>query len=247
MEASVHLEKKNKIGRVRFFHPKGNCLTTEMLQKLIKAFKAADADVNIGVIILESQGNAFCSGASLKELKEVKTLDEATAFFMGFSDLLNTLRKMSKFVLTIVHGKVVGGGVGLVAACDYAFASDAASMKLSELSIGIGPYVIEPAVSRKIGPAAFAQLSLDSAHWKSAQWGLDKGLYAECFNDQQTLHQTVNKKAERLANYGLEACRELRKLHWKDTQNWESLLPKNAKITAQLSLSNFSQNKIKSL
>lgn len=247
MEASVHLEKKNKIGRVRFFHPKGNCLTTEMLQKLIKAFKAADADVNIGVIILESQGNAFCAGASLKELKEVKTLEEATAFFMGFSDLLNTLRKMSKFVLTIVHGKVVGGGVGLVAACDYAFASDAASMKLSELSIGIGPYVIEPAVSRKIGPAAFAQLSLDSAHWKSAQWGLDKGLYAGCVNDQQTLQQTVNKRAERLSGYAPEACRELRKLHWKDTQNWESLLPENAKITAQLSLSDFSQNKIKSL
>ena len=247
MEASVHLEKKNKIGRIRFFHPKGNSLPTDQLQKLIKAFEAADVDPDVGVIVLESRGNAFCAGASLKELKNINTLEEATAFFMGFANLLNTLRKMSKFVLASVHGKVVGGGVGLVAACDYAFATDAASIKLSELSIGLGPYVIEPAVSRKIGTTAFAQLSLDSAHWKSARWGLDKGLYAECVNDQQTLQQKVNERAERLAGYAPEACRELRKLHWKDTQNWESLLPENAKITAQLSLSDFSQNKIKSL
>jgi methylglutaconyl-CoA hydratase len=166
---------------------------------------------------------------------------------MGFSVLLNSLRKMTKFVLASVHGKVVGGGVGLVSACDYAFATDAATIKLSELSIGLGPYVIEPAVSRKIGSTAFAQLSLDSAHWKSAQWGLEKGLYAECVGDRKTLDQTVNEKAIRLASYAPEACRALRKLHWKNTQNWENLLPENAKITARLALSDFSQNKIKSL
>ena len=247
MEARVHLEKKNKVGKVTFFHPKGNSLPSNMLQKLIKAFEDADADADTAVVILESRGNAFCAGASLKELKNVKTLEEATAFFMGFANLLNTIRKMSKFVLASVHGKIVGGGVGLVAACDYAFATNTASIKLSELSIGLGPYVIEPVVSRKIGTTAFAQLSLDSAHWKSAQWGLDKGLYAECFNDQQTLQKTVNEKAKKLAAYAPKACLELRKLHWKDTQNWESLLPENAKITAKLSLSDFSQNIIKSL
>lgn len=247
MEGSVHLKKKNRIGRVKFFHPKGNSLPSALLQRLVKAFETAEADPEIGVIVLESRGNAFCAGASLSELKSVKTLDEATAFFMGFANLLNTIRKMSKFVLASIHGKVVGGGVGLVAACDYAFATDAALVKLSELSIGLGPYVIEPAVSRKIGTTAFAQLSLDSAHWKSAQWGLDKGLYAECVHDQQALNRTVNEKAERLAGYAPEACRELRKLHWKNTQHWDSLLPENAKITAQLALSDFSQNKIKSL
>ena len=247
MEAKVHLEKKIKVGKVTFFHPKGNSLPSDMLKKLIKAFEDADADADTAVVILESRGNAFCAGASLKELKNVKTLEEATAFFMGFANLLNTLRRMSKFVLASVHGKIVGGGVGLVAACDYAFATNTASIKLSELSIGLGPYVIEPVVSRKIGATAFAQLSLDSAHWKSAKWGLDKGLYAEFFNDQQTLQQTVNEKAKKLAGYAPKACRELRKLHWKDTQNWESLLPENAKITAKLSLSDFSQNIIKSL
>ena len=247
MQGSVLLEKNNRIGRILFFHPKGNSLPSSLLQNLVKAFETAEDDPDIGVIILESEGNAFCAGASLTELKGVKTLEEGTAFFMGFADLLNTIRKMSKFVLASVHGKVVGGGVGLVSACDYAFATDTASLKLSELSIGLGPYVIEPAVSRKIGSTAFAQLSLDSTRWKSAQWGLQKGLYAECVADREALDRAVNENAERGADYAPEACRELRKLHWKDTQNWESLLPENAKITAQLALSDFTQNKIKSL
>lgn len=247
MEGIVHIEKNNKIGRIKFFHPKGNSLPSPLLQKLIKAFESTEADPDIGVVVLESEGNAFCAGASLSELKKLDSLELCTAFFMGFADLLNAIRKMSKFVLASVQGKVVGGGVGLVAACDYAFATDAALIKLSELSIGLGPYVIEPAVSRKIGCTSFAHLSLDSAQWKSPQWGLDKGLYAECVGDRDALQRTVNQKAERLAYYPPEACRELRKLHWKNTDHWDSLLPKNAKITAQLALSNFTQNKIKSL
>ncbi|MGB2165358.1 MAG: enoyl-CoA hydratase/isomerase family protein, partial [Flavobacteriaceae bacterium] len=121
MEGSVHLEKNNKIGRIKFFHPKGNSLPSTLLQQVIQALKTAETDCDIGVVVLESRGNAFCAGASLSELKSLKTLEDATAFFMGFADLLNTIRKMSKFVLASVHGKVVGGGVGLVAACDYAF------------------------------------------------------------------------------------------------------------------------------
>ena len=247
MEGSVHLEKDNNIGRIQFSHPKGNSLPSALLEQLVQTLQAADQDPTIRVIVLESQGNAFCAGASWSDLKKIKTLEEGTAFFMGFAHLLNTLRTLSKFVLARVHGKIVGGGVGLVSACDYAFATEAAMIKLSELSIGLGPYVIEPAVSRKIGATAFAQLSLDSTQWKRAQWGLDKGLYAECVNDTKILDQIINEKAKIFASYAPEACRELRKLHWKDTQDWESLLPENAKITGQLALSDFSQKKIKSL
>tara|TARA_X000000950_G_C13877990_1_gene645679 strand:+ start:1476 stop:2219 length:744 start_codon:yes stop_codon:yes gene_type:complete len=247
MEGSVNLEINNHIGRIKFSHPKGNSLPTALLQKLIDTLRTSDKDPNIRVIILESEGNAFCAGASLSELKKVKNTEQGTAFFIGFAHLLNCLRKMSKFVLARVHGKVVGGGVGLVSACDYAFATEGAQIKLSELSIGLGPYIIEPAVSRKIGSTAFAQLSLDSTQWKSAQWGLDKGLYAQVVSDNSALKIAINEKAERLASYAPEACKELRKLHWKDTQNWETLLPKNAEITAQLALTDFTQNKIKSL
>lgn len=247
MEGSVQLTIKNRIGRIQFSHPKGNSLPSLLLKRLTETLLTADGDPNIGVVILESEGKAFCAGASLSELKTVKNLEEGTAFFMGFANLLNTLRKMSKFVLARVHGKVVGGGVGLVSACDYAFATDAAMIKLSELSIGLGPYVIEPAVSRKIGTTAFALLSLDCTNWKSADWGVNKGLFARCLNDEKALDKTLDEKANQLASYAPEACQELRKLHWKDTQHWDALLNENAKITAQLALSDFSQNRIKSL
>ena len=157
MEARVHLEKKNKVGKVRF-PPQGNSLPSDMLKKLIKAFEDA-TPMPTTVVILESRGNAFCVDF-LKELKNVKTLRKPQPFY-GLCDLLIPLKNV-KFVLASVHGKIVGGGVGLVAACDYAFATNNASIKLSELSIGLGPYVIEPVVSRKIGTTAFAQLSLDT-------------------------------------------------------------------------------------
>jgi methylglutaconyl-CoA hydratase len=247
MEANVKLTHKDRIGRIYFSHPKGNSLPSEMLQALINALEKADRDPNIGVVVLESRGNAFCAGASLAELKELRTVEAATVFFMGFARLINALRKLSKFVLARVHGKVVGGGVGLVAACDAAYATPAAQIKLSELSIGIGPYVIEPALSRKIGPTAFAQLSLDSHQWKSADWGLEKGLYAKLFDEPTLLDQALNVQAQQLASYPPQACHELRKLHWKDTKNWETLLAKNAQVTGQLALSDFTQKIIQSL
>ena len=107
MEGSVHLEKNNKIGRIRFFHPKGNSLPSTLLQKLVKALETAEADPDIGVVVLESEGNAFCAGASLSELKSVESLEQGTAFFMGFADLLNTIRKMSKFLLAKVQGEIL--------------------------------------------------------------------------------------------------------------------------------------------
>mgnify|MGYP002629030456 CR=1 FL=1 len=247
MEGSVRLAKKNKIGRILFSHPKGNSLPTSLLHELKHQFETADRDPDIRVIVLESEGNAFCAGASLTELKQIKNLDQSTAFFMGFAHLLNTLRKMSKFVLARVHGKIVGGGVGLVSACDYAFATEASLIKLSELSIGLGPYVIEPALSRKIGTTAFAQLSLDAVSWKKAEWGFEKGLYAEYFKDETHMDEVLNQKAALLASYAPAATKELRKLHWKDTDHWGELLPKNAQITAQLALSDFTQKRIKSI
>lgn len=248
MEGSITLKKENKIGRIHFSHPKGNSLPTKLLQSLANTLDQAENDAEINVVILESGGSsAFCAGASLSELKKITSLEEGTAFFMGFARVLNTLRQMSKFVLARVHGKIVGGGVGLVAACDYAFASAEAAVKLSELSIGLGPYVIEPAVSRKIGNTAFTQLSLDSANWKTADWGIQKGLYAHLSPDIESMDQALNQKAALLASNAPEACSELRKLHWKDTQHWETLLPKNAEITARLALSDYTQKFIKSL
>ena len=166
---------------------------------------------------------------------------------MGFAKVINQIRNLSKFIIAQVQGKVVGGGVGLVAACDYVIAHESAGVKLSELSIGIGPFVIEPAVSRKIGTTAFAQLSLEAERFKSARWAEEKGLYISVVSSEESLKKNVTETALRLASYAPEAVKNLRKLHWKETDHWETLLPQNAEITAKLVLEEATQNILKSL
>ena|SRR6056300_129510 len=243
MEAYVTHFKKEAVGYLEFGHPAGNSLPSYLLKQLEEQLKLLSEDDAVKAIILQSAGSrAFCGGASLSEMKNLKELDEATAFFMGFANLINRIRSLNKFIVVRVQGKVVGGGVGVVAACDYAIALDTASVKLSELSIGIGPYVIEPAVSRKIGATNFGLLSLDAHEWKSAEWAKQKGLFASVCDSEAALNQSVVNIANRLASYPKKANESLRKLHWKDTNHWEKLLPKNAKITAKLALEKATQN-----
>mgnify|MGYP000908118602 FL=1 len=248
MEAYVKNYCEGNIGFLEFGNPAGNSLPSPLLKAFKAGLIALEKDSNVRVIIIQSFGDrAFCGGASLAEMKTLQTLEEATAFFMGIADLINTLRSLSKFVIGRVHGKVVGGGVGLVAACDYVLANRTAQIKLSELSIGIGPYVIEPVVSRKIGGTAFAQLSLDAHQWKSATWAEDKGLYHALFETQVELDLAVKTNAERFASYPEKAVKTLRKLHWKETEHWDKLLPKNAAITGELALQEATQNILKKL
>jgi len=248
MEAYVKNYCEGNIGFLEFGNPAGNSLPSPLLKAFKAGLIALEKDSNVRVIVIQSFGDrAFCGGASLAEMKTLQTLEEATAFFMGIADLINTLRSLSKFVIGRVHGKVVGGGVGLVAACDYVLANRTAQIKLSELSIGIGPYVIEPVVSRKIGGTAFAQLSLDAHQWKSATWAEDKGLYHALFETQVELDLAVKTNAERFASYPEKALKTLRKLHWKETEHWDKLLPKNAAITGELALQEATQNILKKL
>jgi methylglutaconyl-CoA hydratase len=248
MEAYVKNYCEGNIGFLEFGNPAGNSLPSPLLKAFKAGLIALEKDSNVRVIVIQSFGDrAFCGGASLAEMKTLQTLEEATAFFMGIADLINTLRSLSKFVIGRVHGKVVGGGVGLVAACEYVLANRTAQIKLSELSIGIGPYVIEPVVSRKIGGTAFAQLSLDAHQWKSATWAEDKGLYHALFETQVELDLAVKTNAERFASYPEKAVKTLRKLHWKETEHWDKLLPKNAAITGELALQEATQNILKKL
>ena len=247
MEAYVKNYCEGNIGFLEFGNPAGNSLPSPLLKAFKAGLIALEKDSNVRVIVQSFGDRAFCGGASLAEMKTLQTLEEATAFFMGIADLINTLRSLSKFVIGRVHGKVVGGGVGLVAACDYVLANRTAQIKLSELSIGIGPYVIEPVVSRKIGGTAFAQLSLDAHQWKSATWAEDKGLYHALFETQVELDLAVKTNAERFASYPEKAVKTLRKLHWKETEHWDKLLPKNAAITGELALQEATQNILKKL
>jgi methylglutaconyl-CoA hydratase len=248
MEAYITHFEKEGIGYLEFGNPAGNSLPSKLLYDLEARLEILANSETVKVIVIQSAGQrAFCGGASLSDMKALKNLKEATHFFMGFAKLLNRIRLLDKFVIGRVQGKVVGGGVGLVAACDYAIALETASVKLSELSIGIGPYVIEPAVSRKIGTTAFSQLSLEAHQWKSAQWAAQKGLFAEVCTTLEALDQNVNAMATRLARYPQKANLNLRKLHWKDTEHWENTLPHNAEITAKLALEQATQDILKKL
>ena len=248
MEAYVKQYREGAHGVLEFGNPAGNSLSSPLLNKFKTHLIALEKDPKVRVIIIQSYGmRAFCGGASLAEMKTLKTLKEATKFFAGIADLINTIRSLSKFIVARVQGKVVGGGVGLVAACDYVVANPKAEIKLSELSIGIGPYVIEPVVSRKIGITAFSQLSLDAHIWQSAEWAYEKGLYTCICSNSDDLNQTVKFHAGRLASYPEKALKTLRKLHWKQTDHWKVLLAENAKITAELALESATQNILKTL
>ena len=196
----------------------------------------------VSLIILKSEGEkAFCSGASFDELLQVENEEQGTEFFSGFAHLLNAMRSCSKLIIGRVQGKAVGGGVGIIAACDYVFATPQSDIKLSELAIGIGPFVIEPAVSRKIGKTAMTAMTLAAHEWKSADWAFQKGLYSVLV-DSENLDKEVENFAQKLSSYNPEALHEMKKIIWENTENWESLLFERAAITGKLVLSDFSRN-----
>jgi methylglutaconyl-CoA hydratase len=232
----------NKVATITFFHPAGNSFPSEMLQRLINSINRAAENKEVNVIILKSEGDkTFCGGASFDELLAVKNMDEGKKFFSGFASLINTMRKCPKLILGRVQGKAVGGGVGIIAATDYCFATENASIKLSELSIGIGPFVIAPAVERKIGVAAFSELTIDAESWKTAYWAKEKGLFARVYDEVREMDKDLEAFAWKLAAYNPEALLEMKKIFWKGTEHWEELLYRNAEISGKLVLSDFTK------
>jgi len=222
---------------ITFAHPKHNCFPQEQLQALTKAIQNAAEDNEIRVILLQSDPTkAFCAGASFDELLEVQSPEQGKTFFMGFANLINTMRMCPKPLVGRIHGKAIGGGVGIVAACDYTIATKAAQVRLSELAIGIGPFVIAPAVARKIGTAALTSLALQPNQWKTAEWALQNGLFTEVHLDFDAANQAALEKANQLALYAPEAVAELNKTLWANTDHWAELLPKNAEISGRLLL-----------
>jgi methylglutaconyl-CoA hydratase len=214
-----------------------------LLDRLEKEFQKLSEDDNVKVILLKSEGEkAFCAGASFDELVAIETMQAGKLFFSGFAKVLNAMRNCKKLIVGRIQGKTVGGGVGLVAACDYAMATDAAAVKLSEISIGIGPFVIAPAVERKIGVGALSELSLAAHEWKNAYWAKDKGLYARVFESLKDLDKEIDIFTEKLASYNPEALYEMKQMFWKNTSHWDELLAERAAISGELVLSDFTKN-----
>ncbi len=242
---SLYTHIQNGIATVEFYHEAGNSFPSELLKRLTNAFNELSENNEVSVIILKSEKEkSFCAGASFNELIAIDNFEDGKRFFMGFAKLINAMRKCSKIIIGRIQGKAVGGGVGLAAACDYSFATEQASIKLSELTIGIGPFVIEPAVSRKIGIGAFSQLTLDATNWKTAYWAKEKGLYAKVFESIKEMDIEVDSFALKLSNYNSKALIELKKILWKGTENWDELLEKRAEISGDLVLSDFTKKSL---
>ncbi len=243
---SLYVNTENHIATIEFGHPASNSFPSELLERLTKAFDQLSNDTNVYVIILKSQGDrAFCAGASFDELMAISNLKEGEQFFSGFANVINAMRKCAKPIIGRIQGKTVGGGVGLASACNYCLATETASIKLSELAIGIGPFVIEPAVSRKIGVAAFETLAWDASQWKNAYWAKENGLYARVFETVAELDKEVQLFAEQLAKYNPEATQQMKKVLWKGTEHWDQLLQERAAISGELVLSEFTKNALK--
>lgn len=239
---SLHTTIENKIATVEFGHPASNSFPRFLLDSLTSEITNLSSNAAVNLIILKSSGTgAFCAGASFDELLAVTNEEEGLNFFSGFAHLINAMRKCSKLIIGRIHGKAVGGGVGIAAACDYVFATENASIKLSELAIGIGPFVIEPAVSRKIGKTAMTEMTLAAHEWKSAAWAQQQGLYAEVFETPELLDIAIAEFSSKLASYNSEALLEMKKIIWEGTENWESLLLERAAITGRLVLSDFTK------
>ncbi len=230
---------------VVFFHPQSNSLPGLILSQLADAITEAGNNPEAKVIVLKSEGEkAFCAGASFDELIAIKDLATGTQFFSGFAKVINAIRTAPKFVIARVQGKAVGGGVGIACAADYTLATSEAAVKLSELAVGIGPFVVGPAVERKIGNSAFTQLSINATEWQSATWAMNKGMYAELFDTIEKLDHAVNVLANRLKSSNPEAMALLKRVFWEGTENWDQLLLKRAGMSGKLVLSEFTINAI---
>ena len=248
MEPYVKLNIENNIGTIEFFHPQSNSLPSSLLKELADTMKSAGENDSIKVLILKSAGDrAFCAGASFDELLNIKDAKSGEQFFSGFANVINTARKCPKFIIGRLQGKAVGGGVGMAAAMDYCFASKFASIKLSELAIGIGPFVVGPAIERKIGVSAFSQLAINATDWQTAHWAHEKGLFAEVYDTVEDMDIGILNLANKLVVSNPDSMRELKQVMWLGSEDWDQLLIERAKISGERVLSDFTRKTIQKL
>jgi len=239
IETVIH----NNVATITFYHPSSNSFPSTLLQELTDELNTLSKNETVSILILKSAGTgAFCAGASFDELLSISNYEDGSRFFSGFANVINAMRKCPKLIIGRIHGKAVGGGVGLAAACDYSFATSKSDVKLSEIAIGIGPFVIEPAVSRKIGKMPMSEMTLNPTAWKTSKWAFEKGLFTEVFETIEELDSRLEQYVAEISSYNKEALYEMKKVLWEGTNHWESLLYERAAISGRLVLSDFTKN-----
>ena len=235
---------ENGIATITFFHPAHNSLPSHVLNNLVKAINTVGTDPSVILAILQSEGKTFCAGASFDELSAITDFETGKKFFAGFANVMNAMRKCPKLLIVRAQGKAIGGGVGICAAADYCLATVSAQIKLSELAIGIGPFVIGPAVERKMGLSAFSEMAINATELRTAQWAKQKGLFNEIFETVEELDAYLQHFTEILVKMSPEAMQELKRVFWENTKGWDKLLKDRAEISGRLVLSEFTKNAI---
>ncbi|MCH1473987.1 MAG: enoyl-CoA hydratase/isomerase family protein [Bacteroidia bacterium] len=233
------------IATIEFSHPLSNSLPGKVLAKLADTISTLGQDDTVKILVVRSAGErAFCAGASFDELVAIDDLATGKVFFSGFANVINACRTCPKLIIGRAQGKAVGGGVGLAAAFDYTLATQHAFVKLSELAVGIGPFVVGPAVERKMGVSAMSQLAINATEWQSAEWARSKGLYTGVYDTAEAMDEAIDTLANRLCQSNPEAMRQLKKIFWQGTEHWDQLLAERAEISGQLVLSDFTKQAI---
>jgi len=244
-QGSVSTAIQNGIATITFYHPSHNSLPSKILAELVDAITSMGEKKEVKVIVLKSEGNrTFCAGASFDELTAIEDFETGKTFFSGFANVINACRKCPKLIIGRVQGKAVGGGVGVASATDYCLATKYAAVKLSELAIGIGPFVVGPAVARKIGESAMSQLAINATEWKSAEWAKNKGLYAEVYDSVEEMDVAIEVLAQKLTTSNPEAMRLLKQVFWQGMEDWDQLLEERAAMSGELVLSDFTREAI---
>ena len=245
--AYVKLTVENHIGTVEFCNPSHNALPSHLLKELADTITSTSTNDDIKVVILKSASDrTFCAGASFNELISINDLETGKTFFSGFANVINAMRECTKLIIGRIQGKAVGGGVGLASATDYCLATKYASIKLSELSIGIGPFVIEPAVSRKMGQTAMSEMTINAEQFYDTTYAKTNKLYANVFETIEDLDDAVSELAQKLASYNPEALAEMKRVLWQNETHWNTLLIERAEISGRLVLSDFTKQKLAS-
>lgn len=245
VKGTVEISINNEIGTITFGHPQSNSLPGALLQLLANTITDLSKEASVKVIILQSLGDkTFCAGASFDELVAISNLETGKTFFSGFANVINACRKSSKLIIGRIQGKAVGGGVGIASAVDYCFATTNAAIKLSELAVGIGPFVVGPAVQRKIGLSAMSELAINATSWRSADWAMQKGLYNEIYETASEMDSAIQSLAHKLSTSNPAAIQELKQVFWEGTEDWDTLLVSRASISGKLVLSDFTREAI---
>ena len=243
----VNQELKNSISEITFGHPKSNSLPGEILELLAQTILNEGAKTEVKAILLKSGGEkAFCAGASFDELLSIDELENSKKFFGGFAKVLNAMRSCGKLVIVRVQGKTTGGGVGIACAADYCFATKDAALALTELNLGIGPFVIGPYVERKMGKSAYAAMSID-ADFRSAEWCKQHDVYHSVSENIEMMDEEISKFLEKLSARSSDALSLIKKVSWEGTEHFEELMPERILMSASLILEDSAKKNIEKI